>query len=148
MGSGGSDQRTQFLAICLFGQTAAFNDVYNLMSLGDPHPCMATPEKSHPILQIAPMQSRRERIADAMELPYVQQAAARWVRCLGRTCRTDHAVAGPDPELTPIVHRSSRDAVFSESVTHGRRCSTLGSRPSEKCGTGIDLRRQRRSRPK
>jgi hypothetical protein len=35
MGSGGSDQRTQFLAICLFGQTAAFNDVYNLMSLGD-----------------------------------------------------------------------------------------------------------------
>src|ERR1700680_3850847 len=30
-----------FFTVCLFGQTAAFNDVYNLMSLGDPHPCMA-----------------------------------------------------------------------------------------------------------
>ena len=33
-----------FFAVCLFGQTAAFNDVYNLMSLGDPHPCMARSE--------------------------------------------------------------------------------------------------------
>ena len=31
----------RFFTVCLFGQTAAFNDVYNLMSLGDPHPCMA-----------------------------------------------------------------------------------------------------------
>src|SRR4030088_2324694 len=30
----------RFFSVCLFGQTAAFNDVYNLMSLGDPHPCM------------------------------------------------------------------------------------------------------------
>ena len=31
----------RFFTVCLFGQTAVFNDVYNLMSLGDPHPCMA-----------------------------------------------------------------------------------------------------------
>ena len=34
-----------FFTVCLFGQTAAFNDVYNLMSLGDPHPCMAPPRQ-------------------------------------------------------------------------------------------------------
>ena len=36
----------RFFTVCLFGQTAAFNDVYNLMSLGDPHPCMP-----HPVME-------------------------------------------------------------------------------------------------